>query len=284
MVRSFTAQTIQEVNCLDNERFRWHPGYVATGGVTSEDKRWHLREQLIERGLEPGHAKALVEALGERALEARNAVPLGVVVGENLRRLRDAQGLTQDEAADRLRAIGLSWSRSHVAAIETGNRESMDLLTAVLVATVLRVEVGELFGGDGMVRYEGGAVPRSWLRDIFRGGKVPGAVEVLVDDDTIGPEEEGAFRVTQTAAFTVDAAIARSLQVRPEDIAAAARKLWNQTALQERDRRVAELGDLTARQRQAHRGHVTRALTKEIKAHLAVPAPTTRRKVRGRAT
>jgi transcriptional regulator with XRE-family HTH domain len=184
------------------------------------------------------------------------------VVGENLKRLRAQWHQTQDELADWLQGRGLPWSRSQVAAIETGKRESLDLVTAAVLAAALEAPLGDLLAGDGYVRHADGAVSRRWLRDALAGERVEVA------------------ELAPKAAFTVDAAIASSLRVHPEDIARAAGPLWNRSAIEERDRRVAELGELTDRQRQAHRGHVTRQLTKEIKAYLAAPPPAARRSPR----
>lgn len=49
--------------------------------------------------------------------------PLSVVVGESLRRFREARGLRQEDIAEEARKYGFSWGRSSVASLESGNRD-----------------------------------------------------------------------------------------------------------------------------------------------------------------
>lgn len=66
-----------------------------------------------------------------------------------------------------------------------------------------------------------------------------------------------------------DQTLAHRLDVPLRVITGIALKLWDRTLTDERDVRVAELGDLDPGERQAHRGHITRELSKQIEAKLA---------------
>jgi hypothetical protein len=117
------------------------------------------------------------------------------------------------------------------------------------------------------------------VKGVFR-GRVPDAHGILASGDDVAEvafaHAERQQRPAADVVFTADGAIACTLRRSPAEVSKAAKRLWGRSAHEERDRRVAELGELTARQRQAHRGHVTRALTKEIKAHLTMPGPVKR--------
>lgn len=51
-------------------------------------------------------------------------------------------------------------------------------------------------------------------------------------------------------------------------VAETAIELWGRTLTDERDFRVAELGDMDVGERQAHRGHLTRELSQQVQAEL----------------
>lgn len=203
---------------------------------------------------------------------------IGSVVGENLRRLRAERSLTQDELGLLLKRNGLAWQRSHVAAIEAGNRESIEFDTAVVLARALGVQLTELIAGDGPVqltvehelsrtgvRETASAPPDSWREAPTLSGQ---AARALIDSMPGG-------RVS----FQADAELAQRLGLRPEDVYQAAERLWGRNLHQERDRRIDEMGEMPTAERRARRGHVTRQLAKELMPHLPVaqgvrPKPT----------
>lgn len=76
----------------------------------------------------------------------------GAVVGENLRRLRQERGWTQDRAAKRIAERGMPWGRSHIADLETGRRETIGVAELVVLAHTFGVRTAEFFAGDGDVR------------------------------------------------------------------------------------------------------------------------------------
>lgn len=188
---------------------------------------------------------------------------IGRVVGENLRRLRKARGLTQDELARALQPYGLEWQRSHIAAFEAGNRDSIELDTGIALARALNVQLTDLLAGDGDVSLRNAVLSR------------PGCRETLAEPaprwtETIGLSEHGTRAFIrqsaqgETVPFQADAELAQRLGVRPDDVIAVAEQEWGRTLHQERDRRAAELGDLSAAERRARRGHITRQLSTEI--------------------
>lgn len=187
--------------------------------------------------------------------------PLGVVVGENVRRLRIMRGLTQHELCQVWRRVGLTWARSKLAALESGARPRIDVGELVLMANGLEVQLSALFAGDEAslvaldphldpdLRYR---ISRGQLRGLFTGEAI--AVEHDLVTEQVGP---------------ADVDLARRLGVEPRVVAMAAAAIFDGRNLtEERDRRVRRMGELTAAQRQSHRGHVTRELAREIEAAL----------------
>jgi len=190
---------------------------------------------------------------------------LGHVVGENFKRLREAQKLTQAEASQVLRARGLPWARTQVAGLESRQRESVESATLLLLAEALQAKVVDLFDGDGAVRLTAQVVAsRRYIRDVLSG---------LDSAETLTVEGAAARALIQSMpgdrlSFQADAELAQRLGLRPEDVYDAAEQLWGRTLHQERDRRVAELGEMAATARRVRRGHITRQLAKELHPHL----------------
>lgn len=199
---------------------------------------------------------------------------VGQVIGENLRRLRTERGLTQDELG-RLLGPYPEWGRSHVAAIEAGNRESIELDTVVALAAALDVSVLDLLAGDGPVRLTSRATftragfrevlskpRRRWTESVALDGKAAGAfLDLLPGERT--PADLGA-------PFQADAEVAQRLGIDPGAVMSAAFVLWGSTLHQERDRRISVMGDMPAGERRVRRGHITRQLTVEIRSQLGI--------------
>lgn len=193
---------------------------------------------------------------------------MGHVVGENIRRLRATRGLTQSEAARQFQAFGLSWTRSHIAAVEGGNRETVDGGTLIQLACAFDVPLTELFAGEGPVRLSDEAIwTRKGVRDKLSadGSDEPWTFEGAAM--RIFVEQAGGSYV-QVPAYQADAELAARLGLRPDEVITAAEQLWGRTLHQERDQRIGEMGEMSAAQRRARRGHVTRQLAQEIEAKL----------------
>jgi len=69
------------------------------------------------------------------------------VVGKYIKDIREKQGLTQEQLAIRIETAGWQVDRFIVSKIERGDRQVSDI-EAKLIAKVLRVSVGSLFGEE----------------------------------------------------------------------------------------------------------------------------------------
>jgi hypothetical protein len=152
-----------------------------------------------------------------------------------------------------------------VAALESGHRESIDGPAMLLLAAALDVPPVELFEGDGPVRLtDEVTVSRNYIREVLSGSE---------PTEELGLEGAAARAFIrslpgETVSFQADAELAQRLGLRPEQVYEAAERLWGRNLHQERDRRVAELGDMTASQRRIRRGHITRQLARELAPYL----------------
>lgn len=179
----------------------------------------------------------------------------GQVVGENVRRLREQRRLTQHETVRLLRSVGLSLSQSRIAAIERGDRASVDVGVLLLLCRAFSVAPSELFAGAGAVRLSAGATQsRAGIRQMLTGP----------DWRQLEPEDQPKPARTSNAAVEADRTLADRLDVPTEVVARIATELWGRSLTEERDRRVDALGEMEPNERQAHRGHVTRELAQEI--------------------
>ncbi|MFC6577549.1 hypothetical protein [Planomonospora parontospora] len=197
--------------------------------------------------------------------EAEVSAPaVGQVVGRNLAQLRAQWGQTQQEAANVLRADGLAWTAANIASIESGRRESMDIAALTLLAGSYEVPLSRLFAGEGNMRLSADAVVdlsdyREWLDGQSR-------LSITLSGSAV--RRWANSLPGETVSFQADAELAARLGLRPEDVYTAAEKLWGRNLHQERDRRMAEMGEMTPTQRRTRRGHITRQLAKELAPHL----------------
>lgn len=90
----------------------------------------------------------------------------GAVVGENVKRLREARDLTQYELIHRWQTFGLNWARSKLSALESGHRPKVSSGEMFIMADALSAWPFELFAGDGDVELiPGGPI---WTRELLR--------------------------------------------------------------------------------------------------------------------
>ncbi len=202
-------------------------------------------------------------------------LPLGVVIGKNLRRLRERVGLTQYEMAHGFRLRGLNWTRSQIAAVEAGNRETVDPGTWPLLAAFFGESLHALFEGDGYIRLlPGRCQTRSGYRAVLSGKplpQLPPEDQIQIFDSEAKVIRQGDLQTTDR--LDADVALAQrlsGLNVSLDEVLAAARGLFEgRTLTEERDRRVdalaAERGELmSVSEQRAHRGHITRELSARI--------------------
>lgn len=195
---------------------------------------------------------------------------VGNVVGENLKALRQRKRLTQDKAADLLVRNGLNWKRTHISDLESGRRETVDAGTLVVLAVALDVSLAELFAGEGDVlltpRAEFDTARVTATREALRAA-MNGKIETVLIGGLVSGvaalhhEEWWDGRQVPIAA---DRALAERLGVPVEEVVEAAGLLWERSLTEERDRLVAELGEISPGERQARQGHIMRRLNAAV--------------------
>jgi len=212
---------------------------------------------------------------------------LTAVVGANIKRLRDGQGFTQDEAASLLRSSGLDVSRSALAAIERGSGRTLDLGELALVCIAFDVEISDLLAGKGRVRVSDSAtVTLNGIRRVLTGqsaslrrADVDSPVTRSLDKfstlkrqyERLWPGARPAQIVTAERASRGEAEskAAKRLDVSPTTLSVAAFGKWGRSLTDERDARLAATpGETEGRTLQALRGHVTRELLDELRSVL----------------
>lgn len=204
--------------------------------------------------------------------------PIGHVVGKNLKSIREGKHLTQPQLAAQLASTGLPWKRSQIMDVERGRRETIDFGIVLVLAAALEVPVSRFFDGEGDVALTpqadfteyGAKASLSELRDWVTDKAPP--VVVCGQAAVSSAMRHWQWQGRQIPA-AADIELARRLDVDPWKVIEAAEKVWNGSITEERDRRVAALGDLSARERQAKQGHITRQMyavvTKLIQADAA---------------
>ncbi len=204
------------------------------------------------------------------------ATPLREVLAAGVKAARMGLGLRQEDAATLLRQLGLaSWIRGTVAQAEVGARrltpEELVILALAYETTPAALVVGE---DDELVEL----TPEAWitvadLRGLWSGRPARIKAPTLPKGAVAARERLKAGGQTRRGeASDADRHAARRLGLSLEEATAAATKLWGRTLAEERDRRLAErTGELSPRQLQALRGHVTRELLAELSSR---PHPT----------
>lgn len=209
-------------------------------------------------------------------------------IGRNVGWIRKRHRIRQDEVAERARLYGLEWSRSIVAALETGRRRV--LVTEFFVLPKLLedlvgepVTLADLVRGQHIEVAPGVEVDNDALQAALPGR--PEVVASLSTDDkwweaALGSDDPGGILdAIPTANREVawlsgngeaEQKAARRLDLPPGHVGLAAHALWGRSLTAERDDRVQRrlVGDEPDRTVQAVRGHVTRKLTEELDDYL----------------
>jgi len=195
------------------------------------------------------------------------------VTAANLRRLRQARKLSQDELAREARErLELDWTRDHVDSIERGKRR-LSVGEVIALAHVLGVTIADFLQADDWV----------WLTPGLRAKGLPdvcsGVLEQLAEVEDVRDRFVAGALARSPAKKRVytqaELKAAATLGTSPVLLAVTARRLWGRSLTEERDRRVdehmqrseAEGGPELARAGlQALRGHITRELYAELQA------------------
>jgi transcriptional regulator with XRE-family HTH domain len=208
------------------------------------------------------------------------------VIGRNLRRLREDEGLRQDEVAEMARSVGLEWTQAVVTGIETGRR-AVPMEELLLLQGPLNMSLSALLdpGDEPVVDLGGRLVKAQHLRTMVSGkplvlpisqedGYAIGRIATRGWDrkmQTIArryrvPEEpDKNWELKAASLGDAEQRAARKFNVHPFEIVAASYDLWGHSLSQERDARVDQRGGRGERQA---RGHVTRRLLSDLEAHI----------------
>lgn len=228
---------------------------------------------------------------------ATNAKHLSAALGLQVRKLRTDAGVRQDDIAEAARSLGLDWTRSVVAALESGRRqlaaEEMLLLPLILSRVSIDAELPAMLEAAGSIRLGGSAtIPGRRLAQIARGEpaqvrvRMIGNTQMLAEakgSQLLGPERDEValevaerlhgdtkvpqlLKIERTAGGEAEQRAARRLEVSPLIVALVAHHLWGRSLTAERDaRHTAALSDSLAPNKQkALRGWVTRQLIAEL--------------------
>jgi transcriptional regulator with XRE-family HTH domain len=217
------------------------------------------------------------------AAARRKAGDVDALIGQNVRRIREQLGATQDDLAQALRQSGWRASGLTVMALERGERALLHE-EVILLADVLNVAVTEFYGDSDhvFVRPAGSLYPENtnllakrltqaprdesttWMevqrrRRTTGFGRDTSALE-LFSRGSLGytPDDEATREAERHAA--------ERLEISPDEVVRRSYALWGRTLSDERDTRTAArtTADTPIRSRTIVRGHVTRELLAEL--------------------
>lgn len=223
---------------------------------------------------------------------------LSQAVGDRIRQIREAEGITGDSLAGSARFLGLRWSRQTLTALESGQRElqAEELFILPIAFHYLGVEtsvvdlvgdgcdltskiratpdsLGILFGGSiGMFGLFDVALPTDNAMNAT-GEYLAGFQDELVEIAATYPDiDEFPDRwVTRMYGAEREEAIqkaSRRLGVSPVVVVAASFTLWGRSLTTERERRLGDDPDASPARLRALRGRITRTLLDELQAVL----------------
>jgi hypothetical protein len=191
------------------------------------------------------------------------------VLATGVKTARTSLGLRQEDAAIRVRQLGLpSWLRGTVAQVEVGARR-LTLEELLVLALAYETTPAALIVGrdDELVELtENAWITVADLRALWTGQPAPVQAPARpIGAAAAARERLKAGRAKPAEPTEADRRAARRLGMTLEEATAAAMRRWGRTLAEERDRRLSErAGELSPRQLQAMRGHITRELLAEL--------------------
>ncbi len=214
---------------------------------------------------------------------------LTAVIGRALKQFREEGHLRQDDVAALARSWGLLLTRAMVARIESGDRE-LSIHEFVLLTAALNITPGELINTDDLIELSPTAsAPSSEVLKQLAGtssyqrrvagfrfperaalaSAVLGHAELFPEDHLDAADDGREAQIRRIAGREAERQVAATLGITPEDLTRQATALWEGGLTEERDRRVARrIGSSTTKRSAATlRGHVTRELIDELRAH-----------------
>lgn len=200
--------------------------------------------------------------------------PLALALGHRVRTLRAERGWSQLRLAELAVESGLrDWRRPLIANLEAGHRR-LDIGEAIVLASIFGLPLADLVPSERLLLTEHRAMSSDQVRWYLTGGH-----EGVEDGSRDLEMDAGYFawvlaRATEMEEATAKAA--RTLGVSSAELADLAETVWGASLTAERDRRLAEMPDaeqISARTRQARRGHMTRNLLSELREHMTAKRP-----------
>ena len=210
------------------------------------------------------------------------------VLAENIRRVRQEEGLRQDEVAGKARSAGLQWTSVTVATIETGQRdvaaEELLLLPIVFdrpLSDFIATEADVIRVSDtaavlpktlqAVVSGEWDSRPLPARRAIpYLSERLDKRIVKAIRSYHLEENHLTYFLVAEGRRGEAERKAAQTLKSDATTITAASIALYGRDLTTERDSR-AEDGATEGQDRRAVRGHVTRRLLSEIKEALVHP-------------
>lgn len=206
---------------------------------------------------------------------------LGNVIGDNLKRMREARGWPQAALATIIsHTLATHWTRDTVASIEAGRR-ALSIDELIVLAHVFKAGLVEFFLGDGTTQVPGGrsGLDLERVRALIAGGDALAKSNKAIDaraevfarraaELEKDPAFQIRFRVRIGSPSPSEAA--RRFGVSVKSIERAAQRLWGQSLGQEHfDRTMRRVPEgASFRSVDAIKGHVTRQLLAELREAL----------------
>lgn len=202
-----------------------------------------------------------------------NVDELDAELASRLRAMLDERGMRREDLARGMVGLGFRWTGNTVTQVVTGRR-GLSLLELAGVCEVLGQPLPGLVDPDAQFQLPSGdtiGVAPVLLALAMRTGDW---TKLMATKSRIRGEQAAVERLlgllNEEATFTA----AQRLGVMPGDVDEAAEQLWGHSFTTERDNRVGDPpeGSDTANSRralQARRGHASRAMIEELRAHFA---------------
>lgn len=193
-------------------------------------------------------------------------------LAERIREIKEGRQWRQHDLAASARSFGFAWKSDTVAALEGGTRK-LAVGEFSYLTLILQVDSWtEIFSTDDtiLIAPDLAVKARDYGRFLASKTRRP-APQFNVD------------RVQRKLAAKAESELkaARRLAVTPEKLTAAAWKLWHRSLTHERERLFTEATkdkDVSPRESQALRGHITRQLISQLKEELKPDMTTTTRR------
>lgn len=199
-------------------------------------------------------------------------LPLEAVVGRNVRRIREALKLTQDDVATTARWLGVNWARSSIGLLEQGKR-NVSLAEAILLVMVLNVAQQKHSDTEPAHVSLASLLSPDEQEAVFltTGAKLSREVVEATLSDAVFTRTGPMGHAPWEAAGQIERNAAADLGLTPGMVAFIATLQWGHNISTERDRRFdADPANrkLNGRSAQAKRGQITRQLLDELRPRI----------------